>query len=139
MPLETITKFYFIKHKRKITARNQIFARRIWSLPSENEIKVNVDASLEESGGGIGGLLRRHDGSCIAMFSKLTDREEIFALEILAVENGVKLATAVGTQHLWIESDSLFAVKSVAGQTKYPWKQMNGIRALRAALDGFIS
>ncbi|XP_077214463.1 uncharacterized protein LOC143849349 [Tasmannia lanceolata] len=117
------------------------FALRLcfWNLPSENEIKVNVDASLEESGGGIGGLLRRHDGSCIAMFSKLTDREEIFALEILAVENGVKLATTLGTQHLWIESDSLFAVKSVARETKYPWKQTNRIRAIRAALDGFIS
>ncbi|XP_077251979.1 uncharacterized protein LOC143891241 [Tasmannia lanceolata] len=100
-----------------------------WSLPSANEIKVNVDASLEESGGGIGGLLRHHDGSCIVMFSKLTDREEIFALEILAIENGVKLASALGTQYLWIESDSLFAVKSVAGETKYPWKQSNRIKS----------
>ncbi|XP_077232113.1 uncharacterized protein LOC143866589 [Tasmannia lanceolata] len=110
-----------------------------WSPPPENEIKVNVDASLDESGGGIGGLLRQHEGSCIAMFSKLTAGEEIFALEILAIENWVSLAAALGAHHIWIESDSLFAVKSVAGNAKCPWKQTNRIRALRASLECFTS
>ncbi|XP_077252334.1 uncharacterized protein LOC143891675 [Tasmannia lanceolata] len=100
------------------------------------EFKLNTDASLVDEGGGIGGILRNKDGEIIHFFSKNTDGDEIFALEIQAICEGVAVAKYLGITSLWIEADSSFAVNSFNKRSLPPWKQMQSIQRAWTDLAG---
>ncbi|XP_077242442.1 uncharacterized protein LOC143882953 [Tasmannia lanceolata] len=105
----------------------------------EEEIKLNVDVSLDHSGGGIGGLLRNSSGVCFAMFSELTERDTIYALELLAISHGISLVSAHGVQKMWIESGSMFAIDILNGKSDIPWTQIQQIETIRTKLRVFNS
>ncbi|XP_077228512.1 uncharacterized protein LOC143861469 [Tasmannia lanceolata] len=108
-----------------------------WIPPEESELKLNTDASLEAEGGGLGGLIRDSKGMIHSMFSENVDKEEIFELEILAIERGIHLAMSLDHFNIWIESDSKFAVDVVQGSIPPPWKKINVIIHIRDLLSHF--
>ncbi|XP_077219704.1 uncharacterized protein LOC143853891 [Tasmannia lanceolata] len=111
----------------------------VWEPPKIDEIKVNVDASLVEAGGSIGGLLRQNLGECIAMFSINSDPEPIFALELTAIQQGMDLAIAHNFRKVWIESDSKFAVDIINGRSEIPWTQLEKIYHIHTAMNSFLA
>ncbi|XP_077228450.1 uncharacterized protein LOC143861409 [Tasmannia lanceolata] len=98
-----------------------------WVPPALGEFKLNTNASLTDAGGGIGGIIRNNDGEIIQFFSKNTDGEEIFALEIQAICKGLAVAKSLGINSLWIEADSTFAVNSFNKISSPLWKKIPAI------------
>ncbi|XP_077234746.1 uncharacterized protein LOC143876958 [Tasmannia lanceolata] len=109
-----------------------------WIPPSLDELKINVDASLDDDGGGIGGLIRDNSGSCISLFLQNVNKEEIFELELFAIEKGIQLASTLSARNIWVESDSKFAVDILNGSLAIPWRQTMRIRRIKFALCAFI-
>ncbi|XP_077249457.1 uncharacterized protein LOC143888964 [Tasmannia lanceolata] len=107
-----------------------------WLPPELGEFKLNTDASLVDEGGGIGGILRNKDGEIILVFSKFTDGDEIFALEIQAICEGVAVEKYLGITSLWIEADSSFAVNSFNKRSLPPWKKIPSIQRAWTNLAG---
>ncbi|XP_077252631.1 uncharacterized protein LOC143892041 [Tasmannia lanceolata] len=82
--------------------------------------KLNTDAYLTSDNGGIGGILRDDLGMSSAMFSLNCAPTPIHLLEIDAIINGVLLAESMNIKNLWIESDSLTAVKVIQNSSPCP-------------------
>ncbi|XP_077228476.1 uncharacterized protein LOC143861434 [Tasmannia lanceolata] len=99
-----------------------------WLQPELGEFKLNTDASLVDEGGGIGGILRNKDGEIIHVFSENNDGDEIFALEIQAICEGVAVAKSLGLTSLWIEANSSFAVNSFNKRYLPLWKKIPSIQ-----------
>ncbi|XP_077242349.1 uncharacterized protein LOC143882831 [Tasmannia lanceolata] len=78
-----------------------------WSKPHAGQFKISSDASLEENGAAIGGLIRSDDGWLLTMFSTKVSKAEIFRPELQAIEARICLALEIGISNIWIESDSL--------------------------------
>ncbi|XP_077246096.1 uncharacterized protein LOC143885953 [Tasmannia lanceolata] len=109
-----------------------------WIPPSLDELKINVDASLDDDGGGIGGLIRNNSGKCISLFSQNVEKEEIFELELYAIEKGILLASTLNARNIWVESDSKFAVDILNDSSTIPWRQLMRIRRIITALSDFL-
>ncbi|XP_077252703.1 uncharacterized protein LOC143892126 [Tasmannia lanceolata] len=107
-----------------------------WTAPKEDEFKLNMDASLTDEGGGIGGIIRNASGQVIHIFSISVDKDEIFSLEIQAICEGIGVAEKLGISNLWIETDSTFAVDSINKKTDPPWKKLDQIFKARHKLGG---
>ncbi|XP_077215941.1 uncharacterized protein LOC143850596 [Tasmannia lanceolata] len=71
------------------------------------------------------------------MFSLLTDPEEIFGLELLAIKYGIELALRHSSHSIWIESNSSYAVDIVKKSAKCPWNQINRVHQIHNLLEKF--
>ncbi|XP_077232368.1 uncharacterized protein LOC143869250 [Tasmannia lanceolata] len=100
-------------------------------------LKINTDASLDDEGGGLGGILRDHLGAVLGMFSVNVPPDTIGNLEILAIKRGIDLASNHPSHSLWIESDSILAVDCINGRTNHPWKLHEAMEAIRRQLSLF--
>ncbi|XP_077245927.1 uncharacterized protein LOC143885615 [Tasmannia lanceolata] len=105
-----------------------------WAKPESRWIKLNSDASLTDEGAGIEGILRNPDGNVISMFSLNVDRAPIHELEIDVILQGIRLAHEKQVENLWIESDSMVAVKVISGEFNCPWKKIPIIADIRICL-----
>ncbi|XP_077237284.1 uncharacterized protein LOC143878956 [Tasmannia lanceolata] len=108
-----------------------------WIPPDQGMLKINTDASLDDEGGGLGGILRDNVGSVLGMFSVNVPTDTIGNLEILAIKRGIDLASNHPSHSLWIESDSMLAVECINGRTKHPWKLHEDMEAIRHQLALF--
>ncbi|XP_077215822.1 uncharacterized protein LOC143850458 [Tasmannia lanceolata] len=87
-----------------------------WEKPEKEEVKLNSDASLEEEGAIIGGLLRNDRGIIMMVYSEIVACDEsadINMLELQAILHGLKAVVAIGIKRIWIEVDSLSAVQII--------------------------
>ncbi|XP_077252452.1 uncharacterized protein LOC143891825 [Tasmannia lanceolata] len=128
-------KHYILKSILSATRDRILFLKLDDSLSMK--IKLNTDASLTGDDGGIGGILRNDLGLCSAMFSLNCAPAPIHLLEIDAIINDVLLAESMNIKNLWIESDSLTAVKVVQNSSPCPWKKMPDLEHLAERLSGF--
>ncbi|XP_077225232.1 uncharacterized protein LOC143859080 [Tasmannia lanceolata] len=93
-----------------------------WIPPDEGRFKLNSDASLCQTEAAIGGLIRDSNSNIITTFSINMPPKSIQELEMQAILVGTASARKLGLNHLWIESDSLFAVNAINGKIKCQWK-----------------
>ncbi|XP_077223482.1 uncharacterized protein LOC143857094 [Tasmannia lanceolata] len=82
-----------------------------WVKPDENMIKLNVDASNSAYEAGVGGLLKNLWETPVRLFSINLEPKPIHILEMEAILYGLDLARTKGLKDVWIESDSMVAVK----------------------------
>ncbi|XP_077228445.1 uncharacterized protein LOC143861405 [Tasmannia lanceolata] len=84
-----------------------------WIPPYGSHQKLNCDASLSSDGGSVGGLIRNSVGDSLGCYSLCVSPAAIHELEIEAVLHGVILAKKLKSKHIWIESDSVHAVRVI--------------------------
>ena len=102
---------------------------RKWRNPPNGIFKVNWDAALlkDQSGIGVGVIIRDEYGSVIAALSRTVDaRMDLMTAEATAALHAVELCRDVGVQDLFLEGDSLTVVKAIAsrGQTNHYFGQI---------------
>ncbi|KAM5550901.1 hypothetical protein ABKV19_027310 [Rosa sericea] len=84
--------------------------------PSQNRLKINVDGAFSPSQniGGLGGVIRREDGSFVAGFAKPVNfASSPKQVELLAIKVGIDLLQQLNLQYVLIESDCQVAIKEV--------------------------
>ncbi|XP_073137674.1 uncharacterized protein [Henckelia pumila] len=87
-----------------------------WAAPSENNLQMNVDASYNEntSSFAIGGVIRNHEGQPVLAFGRQIDNpQSVLFAELLAIQEGFKVAQTHNFQVNHFTSDSLLAVQAV--------------------------
>ncbi|KAK8647854.1 hypothetical protein V6N13_121578 [Hibiscus sabdariffa] len=87
----------------------------IWTKPEIGWIKLNTDGSVRDGNSSIGGLFRDYKGEPLCAFFAKTPHENTFVVELTAIWRGLHLALNLGIRAIWIESDSLSAVKTING------------------------
>ncbi|XP_019255205.1 PREDICTED: uncharacterized protein LOC109233797 [Nicotiana attenuata] len=77
-------------------------------LPPSPNYKLNIDGSYDPltHKGGIGGVIRNHQGHWIFGYSKPLYNTTVLQAELLALLHGLQLATAKRLLPLTVESDS---------------------------------
>ncbi|XP_024196019.1 uncharacterized protein LOC112199205 [Rosa chinensis] len=87
-----------------------------WTPPSSNQLKINVDGAFLPSNdiGGIGGVIRRSDGSFVAAFSKYVQHvSSPKQLELLAIREGPDFLKQRGLHDVCLESDCQVAIQQI--------------------------
>ncbi|XP_077231933.1 uncharacterized protein LOC143868422 [Tasmannia lanceolata] len=109
-----------------------------WIKPLQGCFKTNSNASLDKEGGGIGGVIRDNNGFLVSMFSANVEVEDILALEIHAVLEGLQLAAFLGIDKIWMEVDSKSAADVINGISKIPWRCFHRIQEIHQLLSLFL-
>ncbi|KAM5584938.1 hypothetical protein ABKV19_004355 [Rosa sericea] len=87
-----------------------------WTPPSSNQLKINVDGAFLPSKdfGGIGGVIRRSDGSFVAAFSKFMQHvSSPKQVELLAIREGLDFLKQRGLHDVCLESDCQGAIQEI--------------------------
>ncbi|XVF32879.1 hypothetical protein REPUB_Repub17cG0121000 [Reevesia pubescens] len=88
-----------------------------WNPPPQAFIKINTDGAAVANPGltAIGGIARDNEGMWLWGFSKLNGHGTVLKAEISAILLGLKIAWEKGYRRVFVESDSLLAVKKLTG------------------------
>lgn len=81
------------------------------------ETKVNTDGSVAIEAAAAA-IARDFIGHPLWAFRKTVEWREIWKVELYAIRHTVEMASRMGIQNLWVESDSLYAVKMINSQCK---------------------
>ncbi|XP_077232361.1 uncharacterized protein LOC143869152 [Tasmannia lanceolata] len=108
-----------------------------WEKPGGDVVKLNSDASMKGDAAGIGGILRDYTGTIRGCFSLNTDLKSIHILEMDAILHGLELARKLNISNIWIESDSLVAVKIMNGSWDCPWRAKSLLNTIIKRLQEF--
>ncbi|KAL4332129.1 hypothetical protein GQ457_07G014660 [Hibiscus cannabinus] len=113
----------------------------IWTKPEMGWIKLNTDGSVKDGNSSIGGLFRDYKGEPLCAFFAKTPYENTFVVELTAIWRGLHLALSLGIRAIWIESDSLSAVKTINGDQPGRPKTTSGcyLTEIRELLANFES
>lgn len=84
-----------------------------WKKPDCGWIKLNTDGSVDKEHAGFGGLLRDHNGAPICAYVSKSPRGDSFMVELWGIWRGLRLASTMGIKFIWVESDSMSAVKTI--------------------------
>ncbi len=84
-----------------------------WKKPEFGWTKLNTDGSIDRENAGLGGLLRDYKGDPICAFVSKALGDDIFFVELWAIWRGLVLASNLGIKLIWVESDSMSAVKTI--------------------------
>ncbi|OMO61164.1 Endonuclease/exonuclease/phosphatase [Corchorus capsularis] len=101
-----------------------------WIKPPIGYLKFNVDGSArgKPGPGGIGGILRDHEGNCMVEFSKSVGRVDSNEAEFCVIREAILIYSASPwalSHPLIIESDSLNACGWINNPSGVPWKLRN--------------
>ncbi|XP_073137815.1 uncharacterized protein [Henckelia pumila] len=97
-------------------AKSNCSSPETWAAPSENNLQMNVDAAYNEntSSFAIGRVIRNHEGQPILDFGRQIDNpQSVLFAELLAIQEGFKVAQTHNFQVNHFTSDSLLAVQAV--------------------------
>jgi ribonuclease HI len=108
-----------------------------WKKPDFGWTKLNTDGSITPKRSGFGGLLRDHMGDPICAFASNARGDDIFLVELWAIESGLRLALDMGTNVIWVESDSLSAVKSINNDQPFSQKAASCLKNIWELLRKF--
>jgi ribonuclease HI len=94
----------FSKHKVE-DGRQKV--RKRWELPKEGMLKLNVDGAFTcNNGAGTGMILRDHKGEVVfAACRQLRSCCDVTEAELMALEEGIKLALAWSSSQFSVETD----------------------------------
>lgn len=89
--------------------------RALWCPPLADYIKINVDAgACRENETGIGVIARDAFGSVLAVVStRVAGKRSVLHAELMAIEEGLRVAELLKARKVILESDCLFAVKAL--------------------------
>ncbi|PKA63424.1 hypothetical protein AXF42_Ash005319 [Apostasia shenzhenica] len=90
--------------------------QKVWTPPKHPTIKLNIDATVDDKRGrlGVGVAARTSTGKVIAcLSSNIHGPLEPTLAEYLAVEQAFVLAEKIKASNIWIEGDSLEAIKLI--------------------------
>lgn len=93
-----------------------------WKKPEPGWIKLNTDGSVDRKRAGLGGLLRDYEGVAICACVSEVPCDDIFLVELLAIWRGLTLARSIGIKMIWVESDSMSAVKTINKEQSHSQK-----------------
>lgn len=109
----------------------------VWKKPGYGWTKLNTDGSMTNKRAGLGGLLRDYNGDPICAFVTIAPRDDIFSVELWAIWRGLVLALGLGIKVIWIESDSMSAVKTVDKKGSFGEKSLTCLNHIWEILDKF--
>lgn len=98
-----------------------------WKKPEFGWTKLNTDGSVDRGNASLGGLLRDHKGNPICAFVSKAPRDDIFSVELWAIWRGLVLALGLGVRVIWVESDSMSAVKTINKEQSYSQKAITSL------------
>ncbi|XP_070021412.1 uncharacterized protein [Nicotiana sylvestris] len=103
-----IWEFLFFTEKNLIQ-QSLVKIKIHWERPPPNKIKLNIDGEFlkEKLHAGIGGVFRNSSGKWIMGFTKSCYTTCSLQAELLALEQGLKLAVDMLFAAIEIESDSM--------------------------------
>jgi hypothetical protein len=88
-----------------------------WTRPPPGMVKLNVDGSFTQNGVGIGMILRDHNGETVFTACRPLDQcVGALQAELLAIEEGVKLAMTLSNLNIVVETDCADAVGLITGK-----------------------
>ncbi|XP_070014787.1 uncharacterized protein [Nicotiana sylvestris] len=107
-----IWEFLFFTEKNLIQ-QSSIKIKIHWERPPPNKIKLNIDGAFlkEKLHAGIRGVFRNSSGNWIMGFTKSCYTSRSMQTELLALEQGLKLAVKMPFATIEIESDSTDIIK----------------------------
>lgn len=108
-----------------------------WEKPEIGWRKLNTDGSINQENAGFGGILRDHRGDAICGFVSKVSRDDIFMVELWAVWRGLVLAFGLGSEALWVESDSMSVVKTINKEQPYNAKASRCLQRIWELLQKF--
>lgn len=95
-----------------------------YSSSNPPETKVNTDSSVAIEAAAAA-IARDFIGHPLWAFRKTVEWREILKVELYAICHTVEMASRMGIRNLWVESDSLYAVKMINSQCKPYWEARN--------------
>ncbi|XP_056692146.1 uncharacterized protein [Spinacia oleracea] len=113
-------------NKPSSQSHNITAAQQLWTPPDKEQLKLNVDASVDptSSKSAIGGVLRDHQGNFKCLFSSPVPPMEINCAEVLAIHRAITITLASSQfchSSFVLESDSANAVAWCNRDTGGPW------------------
>lgn len=108
-----------------------------WRKPEPGWIKLNTDGSTDRKRAGLGGLLRDYEGVAICACVSEVPCGDIFLVELLAIWRGLTLAVSIGIKRIWVESDSMSAVKAINKQQPHNQKAASCLQHIWKMLNKF--
>ena len=102
----------------------QPFMAECYSSSNPPERKVNTDGSVAIEAAAAA-IARDFIGHPLLAFRKTVEWREIWKVELCVVCHTVEMASRMGIRSLWVESDSLYAVKMINSQCKPHWEARN--------------
>ena len=125
------------KARKEDRARRRLEARR--SFPLENWHKANFNGAAKGNPrpAGSKGIIRNNLGGRTMVISFPLGHQTNHLAEASAARHVVKLALALGIDHLWLEGDSLNIINCILGITKPTWIIVSIIEDLKSDLRKF--
>ncbi|PHT50853.1 hypothetical protein CQW23_10600 [Capsicum baccatum] len=108
-----------------------------WKKPERGWIKLNTDGSIDRKRAGLGGLLRDDEGVPICACVSEVPCDDIFLVELLAIWRGLTLALNIGIKMIWVESDSMSAVKAINKEQSHNQKAASCLQHIWKILSKF--
>ncbi|CAN4092314.1 unnamed protein product [Withania somnifera] len=108
-----------------------------WKKPEPGWIKLNTDGSIDRKRAGLGGLLRDDEGVPICACVSEVPCDDIFLVELLAIWRGLTLALNIGIKIIWVESDSMSAVKAINKEQPHNQKASSCLQHIWKLLKKF--
>ncbi|XP_015886030.3 uncharacterized protein LOC107421324 [Ziziphus jujuba] len=108
-----------------------------WRKPDPGWKKLNTDGSLDRENASFGGLLRDFEGEPLCAFVSKAPRDDIFSIELGAIWRGLVLALGLGIKYIWVESDSMSAVKTINNEQSYNQKADTCLNKIWELLKNF--
>lgn len=102
----------------------QPFMAECYSSSNPPERKVNTDGSVAIEAAAAA-IARDFIGHPLWAFRKTVEWREIWKVELCVVCHTVEMASRMGIRSLWVESDSLYAVKMINSRCKPHWEARN--------------
>jgi hypothetical protein len=103
-----------------------------WKKPNLGRTQLNMDGSITPKRFGFGGLLRDHMGDPICSFASNAHGDDIFLVELWVIESGLCLALDMGIKVIWVEFDSMSAVKTINNNQPFSQKAVSCLKDLVA-------
>ncbi|KAF8400370.1 hypothetical protein HHK36_013668 [Tetracentron sinense] len=109
-----------------------------WCKPPEGWWALNTDVSLRENAAGLGGILRDHRGELCVAFAEGCGRDDIDALELRALIQGLQMAKGFGASKLWVYADSKWVVDCLIGLITPPWRWSAELWVAKELVNDFV-
>ncbi|XP_077249407.1 uncharacterized protein LOC143888910 [Tasmannia lanceolata] len=106
-----------------------------WQKPDDGWMKLNTDASVMKEGAGIGDVIQDPEGAAIVAFSHSIKKDNIHLLELDAIYHGLHQVVSKNLKKIWVEFDSMMAVKTIEGHFPCPWKRASTVEKIKNLLS----
>ncbi|GAU31973.1 hypothetical protein TSUD_359180 [Trifolium subterraneum] len=97
----------------------------MWCTPSIGWTKVNTDGSVNSNSAACGGLFRDYLANFRGGYAQKISNLSVLHAEIMALIIAMELAHSKNWYHIWLESDSMNALRAFEDINVVPWNLRN--------------